>query len=107
MLAKGSDGKPKGKVYVIWNKYDKALASSYIFNRESRLGKKGPGCVNGWLFSYYDKGDEVIHDDFKEHIDDVDTSDKKMENDKALSHSYQLDSWCVQIYEEMRKNIKD
>ena len=44
MLAKGTNGRPKGKIVVLHNGSDKALAySSWVANNERRLGQRGMG----------------------------------------------------------------
>jgi len=98
MLAKTSDNKPKGKVYILWNDSDVALTTSYFANQETRLGKVGVGWVDGWFSNYYD--DKVIRDEFRGYIENINVSEQKMENDGKFNHSYQLDSWAIDVYEE-------
>ena len=44
MLAKDANGKPKGKIVVLYNGTDKALGvSSWVLNNERRLGQRGMG----------------------------------------------------------------
>lgn len=60
MLAKDANGKPKGKIVVLYNGTDKALFfSSNLFNGERRLGQRGMGTYRTmWSFPpgriYYD-----------------------------------------------------
>jgi hypothetical protein len=99
MLTKKSDGSPNGKVYIVFNKDDLALNGSGSFlNSESRIGATGKGWVNGWFQNYYDP--KVIRDDFREYIDEYNVKGEKMKQDECFKHSYFLEPWAVEFYEE-------
>jgi len=105
MLAKKSDGKtPKGKIYIVWNDKDFALKYSPLFNREARIGKTGVGWVDGWFRNHYDTS--IIRDEFKDYIENRNATDEAMVNDPFLKHSYQLEPWAANFYEEKCKLIE-
>lgn len=104
MLAKKSDGKPKGKIYVVWNDNDVALKFSKFSNLEARIGKTGVGWVDGWFRNYYD--DKIIRDEFNGYIENKDATNEKMVEDPSINHSYNLDPWMADYYEEKSKLIE-
>ena len=104
MLAKTSDNKPMGKVYILWNDSDVALLASFWMNQETRIGKVGVGWVDGWFRNSYD--DKVIRDEFRGYIENFNVSEQKMEKDEDINHSYQLDSWAIDYYEKKANLIQ-
>lgn len=97
MLETNSDGKPKGKIYILWNSRDLALRASFLVNREHRLGKVGAGWVDGWFSN--GRSMSVIRDKYRPYIENLNVTRKKI-SDKLLNHSYELESWAAEYYEE-------
>jgi len=104
MLAKNSDGKPRGKIYIVWSKDDIALRLSKYSNLETRIGAVGAGWVDGWFKNSYD--DKVIRDEFREYIENFDGTGKDQKTNDRFKHSYQLESWTVDYYGEKSKLIE-
>lgn len=104
MLAKNSEGKPRGKIYIVWSKDDIALRLSKYSNLETRIGAVGAGWVDGWFKNSYD--DKVIRDEFREYIENFDGTGKDQNTKDRVKHSYQLESWAVDYYGEKSKLIE-
>lgn len=97
MLETNSDGKPKGKIYILWNSRDLALRASFFMNREHRLGKVGAGWVDGFFSN--GRSMSVIRDKYRPYIENLNVTRKKI-SDKLFNHLYELESWAVEYYEE-------
>lgn len=100
MLAKKEDGTPKGKIYILWTEKDRALLVSGILLNpgDTRLGRKGPGWVDGWFRNHYDE--KATRKEFRPYIEGINVGDKEFTDDSAMMHSYWWEKWAIDIYEE-------
>jgi len=100
MLASGSNGKPKGKVYVLYNGADIALNPSRVIKSEfkSRLGAKGAHSRRKWT-SFWTEDKKVTHPDIVDCIENVGCNSKLSLFDKT-DHSYTFYPQIVTIYQE-------
>ena len=99
MLVKKSDGKPKGKLVVLHNHRDGALAaSSWVINWERRLGQNGTGTKNHWFGYKYDPN--LLLEKFKDcHVNEDCNSLTGLFQDMG-GHSYQFDEKAIAIYDK-------
>mmetsp|Transcript_15140 Transcript_15140/g.17920 ORF Transcript_15140/g.17920 Transcript_15140/m.17920 type:complete len:394 (+) Transcript_15140:75-1256(+) len=90
MLQKGNDGKPKGKIYVVYNPWDRALIASTGINAEKRLG------------TYCEDDEDKIRDEFKDYIKGYNIHPDLPRNitDKRYLHSYQFEVPAIKYYYE-------
>lgn len=90
MLQTGSDGKPKGKIYVVHNPRDKALLGSAIVNNEKRLGTVG----------YKSQGEDKVRDEFKDYLAEYNIySDLPwIADDMTFLHSYHFEAVTIGYY---------
>lgn len=93
MLKKGPDGKPVGKIMVVYYGSDAAMigSASPAVNNENRLGLSG---------HKYD-GEWKVHDDYKNHVVSFPVTDflTEFKDDSLIYHSYQFEPACLfQIY---------
>jgi hypothetical protein len=100
MLASGSNGKPKGKVYVLVNGADYALLGSgwNPTTFVSRLGAIGAHYRRNW-FGFWTEDKKVTHPDIVDCIENVWCNSKLYLTEKT-SHSYQFLEQIVPIYQE-------
>lgn len=100
MLARGTNGRPKGKVYVLVNGADYALNGSgwnpttFI----SRLGAIGAHYRRNWV-GFWTEDKKVTHPDIVDCIENVWCNPKLYLSEK-LAHSYQFYEQIVPIYQE-------
>jgi len=87
MLQTGNDGKPKGKIYVVYNPWDMALIGSTATNAEKRLGTYGAD------------DEDKIRDEFKDYIKGYNIyPDLGHIVDKYKLHSYQFEVPAIKFY---------
>jgi hypothetical protein len=102
MLAKGTNGEPKGKIVVLHNGSDKALAiSSWAKNNERRLGQRGMGTYrSAWNLPggiYFDPN--YLIEKFKKCHVNEDCNSWAGEY-LGTGHGYQFDKKAIEIYEK-------
>jgi len=100
MLSSGSNGKPKGKVYVLYNGADYALTGSRFIKLKltSRLGAIGAHSRRNWM-SRWTEDKKVTHPDIVDCIENVGCNSKFSLSQKT-AHSYQYLPQIVTIYQE-------
>ncbi len=100
MLAKDeTDGKPKGKVVVLHNGSDKALAaSSWWFNSERRVGQRGMGTKTYFSGIYYEPEKHLL-DKFKDCHKNEDCNSWAGAY-FGTGHSFQYHEKAIDIYEK-------
>jgi len=87
MLQKGNDGKPKGKIYVVYNPWDMALITSTGLNAEKRLGT-------------YGEDEDKIRDEFKGYIKGYNIYPDLGHIEDMKKHSYQFEVPAIKFYFE-------
>jgi len=97
MLTSGSNGKPKGKVYVLVNGADHALTGSALY-KKSRLGVIGAHYRRNWT-PRWTEDKKVTHPDIVDCIENVGCNSKFSLLEK-MAHSYQFYPQIVPIYQE-------
>jgi hypothetical protein len=102
MLSTNDNGKPKGKVYVLHNGRDYALAaSSNVKHGETRLGQVGAYQFYKSFWSGWTEKKDLIHEDIRGYVDSIDCY-PKLPWGGGVSHSYQFDKFAIDIYEEKK-----
>jgi esterase/lipase superfamily enzyme len=86
MLEQDDEGKPKGKIYAIYNPSDRALLGSSVKNFEKRLGSVGSGEVRKEFQQYIESYNIYWHLKWFE------------SDDFTLRHSYQFEKPTVEYY---------
>ncbi len=107
MLAKGVDGKPKGKIVVTYTKADMALGFSNVANlaENNRLGRVSASGYyhRSWILwrRGWRRDDNKIHDEFKDHIKSVDMTDCAKNDGGGARHNYQFSKETVEdVYDQ-------
>jgi hypothetical protein len=100
MLAKEkSSGKPKGKVVVLYNGSDKALAfSSWYENNERRIGQRGMGTGRNWRLAIVFQP-ELVLDKYKNYYNNEDCNSWAGAY-VGTGHSYQFADKAIDIYDK-------
>ena len=101
MLVSGSNGKPKGKVYVLYNGADYALTGSRFIKLKlkSRLGAIGAHYRRRNWAGLWTEDKKVTHPDIVDCIENVGCNSKFSLSQKT-AHSYQYLPQIVTIYQE-------
>lgn len=98
MLAKKNDGTPKGKIYVLHNHRDYALAgSSNGKHWKTRLGQVGP-YKKKYFSGWYEEKD-LIHEKLRGYVVAEDCYPKLGWLELA-AHSYQFNDFAIKFYED-------
>lgn len=98
MLKKNPDGSCVGKIYVLHNSSDLALAASNVRNWENRIGQRGIGAkkVRCWKWSI---DASIIRGDIKSIYENKNCADEPTSND-FFNHNYQFDDWAIKFYSD-------
>lgn len=101
MLKKGVDGKPLGKIYVLYNDSDRPLmgSASFFANWEDRLGRVGHKYEPGY----------VLEDMFGKYVESYNYEAELQDDDRGVFgyHSYQFEQNALNYYaSKLLKSVK-
>lgn len=93
MLSTDRRGKPRGKIYVVYNRSDSVLLISEIANRKARLGRTGPHAKRNWALRF-EENESITHPEIRPYLVGKDATKER----KDTTHRYYFESWSVDFF---------
>lgn len=98
LLKKQDNGQPVGKIYCVYNGYDRALAASTTVGQNwvTRMGTVGVGTYDHWWWGWADDVN-LLHPEIRHHTENF-NGGKRLGYTSFSAHSYQWEDFMINFY---------